>query len=46
MGYKPGPIFGQILNAVEDAQLEGQLRSRRDAEEFVRERFDAKNAKA
>ena len=46
MGYKPGPIFGQILNAVEDAQLEGQLRSRRDAEEFVRERFDARKARA
>ena len=24
MGYKPGPLFSEILNAVEEAQLEGE----------------------
>jgi len=39
MGYRPGPLFGQILRAVEDAQLEGQLGSHKDAEEYVRAKF-------
>ncbi len=46
MGYKPGPIFSEILRAVEDAQLEGQLRSRQEAEEYVRERFGRKKVRA
>ncbi len=46
MGYKPGPMFSEILRAVEDAQLEGQLASRNDAAEFVRTRFSGKKAKA
>ncbi len=45
MGYKPGPIFSEILRAVEDAQLEGQLRSRPEAEEYVREKFGRKKAR-
>ena len=39
MGLPPGPRFREILTAVEDAQLEGRLRSREDAVEFVRENF-------
>ena len=39
MGYQPGPLFGQILRSVEDAQLEGQLGSQKDAEEYVRAKF-------
>ena len=35
-GYRPGPHFTQILLEVEDAQLEGQLRDRAAALEFVR----------
>jgi putative nucleotidyltransferase with HDIG domain len=35
-GYKPGPRFKEILEAVEDAQLEGRLNSHDDALEFVR----------
>jgi poly(A) polymerase len=38
-GYKPGPRFREILEAVEDAQLEGRLFSRDAAQEFVRREF-------
>jgi putative nucleotidyltransferase with HDIG domain len=38
-GYVPGPKFREILNAVEDAQLEGRLASRDAALEFVRHEF-------
>jgi putative nucleotidyltransferase with HDIG domain len=34
-GYKPGPRFKEILTAVEDAQLEGTLRSKEEARAFV-----------
>jgi len=46
MGYIPGPLFSEILRAVEDAQLEGQIASKSEAEEFVRKRFVLKGAKA
>jgi poly(A) polymerase len=39
VGYLPGPKFRQILDAVEDAQLEGRLASREAAMEFVRREF-------
>jgi putative nucleotidyltransferase with HDIG domain len=39
MGYIPGPLFSEILRAVEDAQLEGQITSKTEAEEFVRRKF-------
>ncbi|HXN51928.1 MAG TPA: CCA tRNA nucleotidyltransferase [Candidatus Acidoferrum sp.] len=35
MGYKPGPIFSEILNAVEDAQLEGQLKTKEEAKDYI-----------
>jgi poly(A) polymerase len=38
-GHRPGPKFREILNAVEDAQLEGRLSSRDAALEFVRREF-------
>jgi poly(A) polymerase len=40
-GHVPGPKFRQILDAVEDAQLEGRLLSRDAALEFVRREFPA-----
>jgi poly(A) polymerase len=40
-GHRPGPRFREILNAVEDAQLEGRLPSRDAALEFVRREFPA-----
>jgi len=46
MGYIPGPVFSEILRAVEDAQLEGQIASKQEAEEFVRKKFALKRAKA
>jgi putative nucleotidyltransferase with HDIG domain len=38
-GYHPGPRFREILEAVEDLQLEGQLLSRDAAFEFVKSAF-------
>ena len=38
-GYKPGPRFREILEAVEDAQLDGRLLSRDAALEFVNRQF-------
>jgi poly(A) polymerase len=41
MGYRPGPQFRQILEAVEDAQLDGQLLTREEARAFVQGKFPA-----
>jgi putative nucleotidyltransferase with HDIG domain len=38
-GYKPGASFKEMLLAVEDAQLEGQIASIEDALQLIRERF-------
>jgi putative nucleotidyltransferase with HDIG domain len=38
-GYEPGPLFKEILGAVEDAQLEGRLRDKEGAMRFVRGNF-------
>jgi poly(A) polymerase len=38
-GYAPGPRFREILEAVEDAQLEGRLASHDAALEFVKSAF-------
>jgi poly(A) polymerase len=38
-GYGPGPLFREILTAVEDAQLEGRLRTHDDAMRFVSHEF-------
>jgi len=38
-GYEPGPLFGEILDAVEDLQLEGTLATRDDALAWVREHY-------
>ena len=43
MGFSPSPLFSQILGALEDAQLEGQIRTREQALEFVTHNFDAKS---
>src|SRR5947209_1112683 len=41
MGYRPGPRFAQILRGVEDAQLEGQIRTEEEAKEYVLRNFGA-----
>jgi poly(A) polymerase len=44
LGLKPGPKFGEILEAVETRQLEGSLRTREEALEWVkREHLSGKN---
>jgi poly(A) polymerase len=35
-GYRPGPEFSKLLDMVEDAQLEGAIRTREEALELVR----------
>jgi poly(A) polymerase len=35
LGYQPGPLFSKILRSLEDAQLEGLVRSREQAIAFV-----------
>jgi len=39
LGLTPGPRFREILSALEEAQLEGQLTSREEALAWVKERF-------
>ena len=39
LGMKPGPNFGEILEAVETRQLEGMLKNREEALEWVRKEF-------
>jgi len=39
MGYMPGPSFKAILEAVEEAQLNGKLSSRGEAMQLVRDSF-------
>ncbi len=41
LGYKPGPAFKTILQAVEDAQLEGKIQTREQALELVAAQFSA-----
>ncbi len=42
-GYSPGPLFKEVLSAVEDGQLENRLNTRDEAMEFVRRRFPPDN---
>lgn len=39
MGYRPGPQMGKVLAAVEEAQLEGVLKTPEEARAFVQERY-------
>ena len=39
LGLKPGPRIGEILEAVETRQLEGELRSREEALEWVKKEY-------
>ena len=38
-GYTPGPQFTEMLNAVEDAQLEGRIQTREQGLQLVQERW-------
>jgi poly(A) polymerase len=39
LGYQPGPLFSKILRSLEDAQLEGTVRTREEAIAFVAQRY-------
>ena len=39
LGMKPGPHFGEILEAVETKQLEGELRDRAEALAYIKEKY-------
>ena len=39
MGYAPGPIFREILRAIEDAQLGGEIADAAEARRLVRKRW-------
>ncbi|MGA0111795.1 MAG: CCA tRNA nucleotidyltransferase, partial [Chthoniobacterales bacterium] len=39
LGWKPGPEFGRILEAVQTAQLEGTLATREQALAWVKENY-------
>ena len=43
LGYQPGPRFGEILRTVEDAQLEGEVRTNEEAVALVRRQFPLPN---
>jgi hypothetical protein len=42
LGLRPGPKFGEILEAVETRQLEGSLRNREEALDWVKREFALK----
>jgi len=42
LGFEAGPRMGQILAALEHAQLEGELSSKEEAAAFVLNRFEVK----
>ena len=46
MGFRPSPLFSQILQALEDAQLEEQIRTREEAKEYVLSKYGSKKQKA
>ncbi|MDD2672755.1 MAG: CCA tRNA nucleotidyltransferase [Syntrophales bacterium] len=39
MGYRPGPLFSEIIRVAEDAQLDGEISTKEEAIKFVRERW-------
>jgi poly(A) polymerase len=41
LGFRPGPAFKEILDAVEEGQLNGKIRSRSEAVQFVEASFSS-----
>jgi hypothetical protein len=39
LGLKPGPKFGEILEAVETRQLEGALKDREEALDWIKREY-------
>jgi poly(A) polymerase len=46
MGLRPGPLFAEILRSLEDDQLDGRVKTREEAQEYVRKNFSLKERKA
>ena len=46
MGYRPGPLFKTILNALLEAKLDGIVRTLEEEEEYIRERYPREKQKA
>src|SRR5215472_11021359 len=46
MGYQPGPRFALILRKLEDAQLEGLIRTNAEARKFVRKNYARAESKS
>jgi poly(A) polymerase len=44
MGFHPSPLFSQILQALEDGQLEGQIKTREEAMEYVLSEYGTKRS--
>jgi poly(A) polymerase len=42
LGFRPGPLYKQILQVIEDAQLEGKLATKDDAILWVKAEFGKK----
>lgn len=43
-GYRPGPEFKEILSSIEDAQLDGRVRTKEDAIQLVRSQYPRHSA--
>ena len=43
MGYTPGPVFKEILHAVEDAQLGGEIATPEEARSLIRRRWGSRS---
>jgi poly(A) polymerase len=41
MGYEPGPLFGEVLEEVRDAQLEGEVTTEQEAQSLARQKAEA-----
>jgi poly(A) polymerase len=39
LGFRPGPVFSEILGALEVAQLEGEIKTREEAERYLLENY-------
>jgi poly(A) polymerase len=46
LGFRPGPLFSRILQSLEDAQLEEQIRTQEEAKEYVLTKYGSKKQKA
>ncbi len=45
IGFEPGPLFGMILNEIEELYLEGEIGSRNEAIDFVRRNYPARSGR-